>query len=136
METGLRETGGFHRVRRLVVPAFSLNGLFDLGVRLSAALDELPPEIHSDWPAMAGVFSGIDEVQDLVRGVCVGQEAAAEDWLADVKIEVVVKSLELLVLPAEVEGEMVLLRGTGVSFFRRNMPDLERIQAFHTAAPR
>ncbi|MCK7510203.1 MAG: hypothetical protein MZV70_43295 [Desulfobacterales bacterium] len=35
-EPGLRETGGASGVRRLVIPAFALNGVFELGVKLSA----------------------------------------------------------------------------------------------------
>jgi hypothetical protein len=135
-ETGLRETGGYSGERRLVIPAFSVNGLFDIAVRLSAAADSLPPEVDAGWPFLAGVFSSHDEVRELARGVCTGQETGASDWLADVKLTVEVRSATLMVLPALLREETVFLPGPDVSFFRRNMPDLERVLAFHRDPPR
>lgn len=135
-ESGLRETGGHSGDRELVIPAFSVNGLFDIAVRLSAAAASLPPEVDAGWPGLAGVFSSPDEVPELARGVCTGQEAAAPDWLADLRLSVSVRSTALMVLPALLREEMVFLPGPGVSFFRRNMPDLERIVAFHKDLPR
>lgn len=135
LETGLRETGGFEGRRTLVIPAFSLNGLFDLGVRLSGAVEDFPEEIQGPWPRLAGVFSRPEEIRALAGGVCVGQEAAPDDWLADVSLEVRVVSSALLVLPGEVGEETVTVAGTGASFYRRNMPDLERILEFHRGRP-
>ncbi|GEM_PF-2498672 len=135
-ETGLRETGGFSGERKLVIPAFSVNGLFDIAVRLSADLGSLPPEVDAGWPRLAGVFSSPDEVPELARGVCTGQEAEAPDWLADVKLSVNVGSTALMVLPALLRKETVFLPGPDISIFRRNMPDLERVLAFHKDPPR
>jgi hypothetical protein len=135
-ETGLSETGGFSGERRLVIPAFSVNGIFNLAVRLTARIDRLPGErAGGPWPRLAGLFSGIREVPELARGVCVGQEASGPDWLADVALTVEVRATELLVLPAALLPETVTLQGPGVSFFRRNMPDLKRIIAFHQGSP-
>jgi len=135
-ESGLRETGGYSGERSLVIPAFSVNGLFDIAVRLSAAAPSLPPQVDAGWPRLAGVFSSPDEVPELARGVCTGQEAAAPDWLADVRLSVRVRSTALMVLPALLREETVFLPGPDVSFFRRNMPDLERVLAFHSDPPR
>lgn len=135
-ETGLRETGGYSGERKLVIPAFSVNGLFDIAVRLSAAFPSLPPEVDAGWPMLAGVFSSPDEVPELARGVCTGQEAEAPDWLADVRLSVRVRSAALMVLPALLREETVFLPGPDISFFRRNMPDLERVLAFHKDPPR
>lgn len=135
-ETGLSETGGFSGERRLVIPAFSVNGIFNLAVRLTGRMDRLPGErTGGPWPRLAGLFSGIGEVPELARGVCVGQEASSADWLADVALTVEVRSTELMVLPAVLLPETVTLPGPGVSFFRRNMPDLDRIIAFHEGSP-
>ncbi|MFO7627848.1 MAG: hypothetical protein R6V62_11370 [Candidatus Fermentibacteraceae bacterium] len=131
-ESGLRETGGYSGERKLVIPAFSVNGLFDIAVRLSAAVPSLPPEVDAGWPRLAGVFSSPDEVPELTRGVCTGQEASAPDWLADVRLSVSVRFTSLMVLPALLREETVFLPGPGVSFYRRNMPDLERVIAFHS----
>lgn len=131
LETGLRETGGSSGARVLAFPAFSVNGVFDIGVKLSTVIERFPEEVHDRWPRLAGVFTGPGEVADLARGVCIGQEASADDWLADVKLTLVLLSTTLLVLPAVVREETVHLADTGLSFFRRNMPDLERIVAFH-----
>jgi hypothetical protein len=135
-ETGLRETGGYSGERRLVIPAFSVNGLFDIAVRRSSADGSLPPEVDAGWPRLAGVFSSLDEVQELAAGVCTGQEVGASDWLADVRLSVRVGSVALMVLPAVLRDETVFLPGPDVSFFRRNMPDLERVVAFHRDPPR
>lgn len=135
-ENGLRETGGASGTRKLVIPAFSVNGLFDIAVRLSDAFHLLPPEVETGWPRLAGVFSSPEEVQELARGVCTGQEASAPDWLADVRLSVEVVSTALMVLPAVLREETVFLPGPDISFFRRNMPDLERILAFHRDTPR
>lgn len=135
-ENGLRETGGSSGDRRLLIPAFSVNGLFDIAVRLSDAFHLLPREVEAGWPRLAGVFSSPEEVPELARGVCTGQEAARPDWLADVKLTVEVASTALMVLPALLRQETVFLPGPDISFFRRNMPDLERVLAFHKDPPR
>lgn len=135
-EPGLRETGGASGVRRLVIPAFALNGVFELGVKLSALQETFPGETAGGWPRLAGVFSDPGEAAELARGVATGQEASSEDWLADLKLSVDVGSTTLLVLPAVVKDEMVQLPWSGLSFFKRNMPDLERILAFHEGSPR
>lgn len=136
LETGLRETGGISGPRMLAFPAFSVNGVFDIGVKLSALIHTFPEEVSERWPGLAGVFSGPGEVADLARGVCIGQEASADDWLADVKLLVDLRSTTLLVLPAVVREETVVLKGTELSIFKRSITDLERITAFHRGTSR
>jgi len=130
-----RETGGFSERRTFLFPAFPVDGLPGTGVALSEKIRDLPGELEQQesLPSICGGSVSKTDAAILARCVAVGQETEKADWLAE--IEVVLSSVKstLVILPCSVEVEKVNVAETGVSFFRRSVPDWEGIIDYHSS---
>lgn len=127
-----RETGGISEKREFLFPAFPVNGLPGLGVSLSENLSQIPDLIDegSRYPAVCGCSISSTDAQVLTRCVAVGQETEKSDWLAEIELVISNVSSSVVILPCSVEVEKVKIAETGVSFFRRSVPEWDRIKAF------
>jgi hypothetical protein len=128
------ETGGFSERRTFLFPAFPVDGLPGTGVALSDKIHELPDELKQgdSLPDICGGSISKADAAVLARSVAVGQETEKADWLAE--IEIVLSSVRstLVILPCSVEVEKVIIAETGVSFFRRSVPDWDGIMDYHS----
>ncbi|MCP4646762.1 MAG: hypothetical protein GY852_03375 [bacterium] len=129
-----RDTGGLSEKRTFLFPAFPVDGLPGIGVSLSEHINNLPEIIGSEneLPKICGGSISPADAAVLARCVAVGQETEKADWLAE--IEIVLSSVKsaLIILPCSQEVEKVRIAETGVSFFRRSVPQWESIVDFHS----
>ena len=127
-----RETGGISERREFLFPAFSVKGLPGIGVSLSKKLSELPPLLEGSWkfPDVFGGSVSPGDAEVLARCVAVGQETEKSDWLAEIELVVSAVRSSVVILPCTREVEKIHIAGTGVSFFRRSVPDWNRIMDF------
>lgn len=128
------ETGGQSDRRIFLFPAFPVDGLPGAGVNLSKHISDLPDEIGvgDTLPDICGGSVSPLDASVLAKSVAVGQEAEKADWLAE--IEIVLSSVKsvLIILPCILEVEKVAIAETGVSFFRRSVPDWDEIVDYHS----
>lgn len=128
------ETGGQSDRRIFLFPAFHVDGLPGVGVNLSEHIHDLPDEIGvgDTLPDICGGSVSSLDASVLAKSVAVGQEAEKADWLAE--IEIVLSSVKsvLIILPCILEVEKVAIAETGVSFFRRSVPDWDEIVDYHS----
>lgn len=127
-----RETGGISEKREFLFPAFSVNGLPGIGVGLSEKISELPPIIEGSWhyPHVCGGSVSPGDAEVLARCVAVGQETEKSDWLAEIELVVSAVKSSVVILPCTQEVEKINIAETGISFFRRSVPDWNRIIEF------
>lgn len=130
-----RESGSGSQRRTLLFPAFHMNGLPGMGVMLSEHLEELPDIIDpgDPFPSVCGCTVAPNDAEVLGRCVAVGQETARADWLAEIELVISSVSTALVILPCTTEVEKVHIAHTGVSFFRRAVPDWNAMVDFRNS---
>ncbi len=119
-----RETGGGSERREFLFPAFPVDGLPGIGVKLSRCFESVPPVIDgaSGFPNVSGGSVSPEDALVLARCVAVGEETEKADWLAEIELVISAARSSIVILPCSPEGEKVLIDGAGVSFFRRAVP--------------
>jgi hypothetical protein len=110
MQTSWRDTEG----KSIILPAFSTSRTLSVGVGLDSSPPELVAVDDMDFPEAVGGTTTIADAVGLARGVAVGIEVAADDYLAMVDLDFTPLGCRLLVLPCFQRRMALTVADTGV----------------------
>jgi hypothetical protein len=133
-ERGLRTTWKDAEGKALVLPAFTTTRTLTVGVGLNGKPPVPEPVDDMEFPACVGGSTTISDAIGLARGVAVGIEVAADDYLAMVDIDFTPYSCRLLVLPCYQVRSALTVADTGVVMPCGTVEDWDAILAWHGAS--
>ncbi len=130
-ERGLQSTWRDIEGKSILLPAFSTSRTLSTGV----SLDRNPPVLEEvddmEFPSVIGGATTIADAIGLARGVALGIEVAADDYLAMVDIDFTPLGCRLVVLPCYPRGISLAVADTGVGVQCSSIEDWKDICRWH-----
>jgi hypothetical protein len=130
-ERGLQSTWRDIEGKSILLPAFSSSRTLSTGV----SLDRNPPVLAEvddmEFPSVIGGATTIADAIELARGVAVGIEVAADDFLAMVDIDFTPFGCRLIALPCHPRDSSLMIADTGVRVPCSSIEDWADICRWH-----
>ena len=130
-ERGLQSTWREVEGKSILLPAFSTSRTLSTGVRLDRNPPVLEEVADMDFPSVVGGSTTIADAIGLARGVAVGIEVDADDYLAMVDIDFTPFGCRLAVLPCYPRGISLVIADTGVGVPCSSIEDWQAICRWH-----